>query len=222
MFKHLSFDFDGVLARGSNEAYVDCFLQAFNDVGAKLSTDIARKKIVEYWGLPVPEFTEKILGDEPEKIPEAIRLFDLARRSPAFLAQVSLFEGAAETLQHLKLDYSLSIVSGADKTLILSVLGPELTSLFTSIHAAPEYPINQQKPAPYMLEEALRLAAVRPNEAVYIGDAPNDLRMALAAQVTPVAILTGHLTRESATTLGATYIIDDIRDFPNVLLSRQK
>lgn len=222
MFKHLSFDFDGVLARGSNEAYVDCFLQAFNNVGAKLSNDIARQKIIEYWGLPVPEFTQKILGDEPEKIPEAIRLFNLARRSPAFLAQVSLFEGAAETLRELKTNYSMSIVSGADKALILSVLGSELADLFSSIHAAPEYPINQQKPAPYMLEEALRLAGAHPNEAVYIGDAPNDLRMALAAQVTPVAILTGHLTRESATRLGAAYIIDDIRDFPHVLLNRQK
>ncbi|MDQ5952276.1 MAG: phosphoglycolate phosphatase [Patescibacteria group bacterium] len=220
MFKHLSFDFDGVLARGSNEAYVDCFLQAFNDVGAKLSNEIARKKIIEYWGLPVPEFTQKILGDEPEKIPEAIRLFDLARRSPAFLAQVSLFDGAAETLRQLKTDYSLSIVSGADRALILSVLGPELASLFTSIHAAPEYPIDQQKPAPYMLEEALRLAGAQPNEAAYIGDAPNDLRMALAAQVTPVAILTGHLTRQSAATLGAAVIINDIRDFPEAILNR--
>lgn len=222
MFKHLSFDFDGVLARGSNEAYVDCFLQAFNDVGAKLSNAIARQKIIEYWGLPVPEFTEKILGDEPEKIPEAIRLFNLARRSPAFLAQVSLFDGVTETLQHLKTDYSLSIVSGADKALILSVLGPELTNLFSSIHAAPEYPIEKQKPAPYMLEQALRLAKVLPQEAAYIGDAPNDLRMAMAAQVTPIAILTGHLTRQSAATLGAAYIIDDIRDFPEIILSRKQ
>jgi HAD superfamily hydrolase (TIGR01549 family) len=219
MIRHVGFDFDGVLAQGSNEAYIDSYHRAMLQVGIEMDRELERQRIFERWGQPVEEQIELLLLEHPHKRAEAIQVFNEARRSPAFRARVSLFPGAEETLRALHHDYTLSIVSGAERALIESVLGPELTKLFTSIYSAAEYPPHLQKPAPHMLKLALESAGTSPDEAVYIGDAPNDLRMAVAASVEPVAILTGHMTRSQAAQLGARHIIDEITEFPEVIAS---
>lgn len=219
MIRLVGFDFDGVLARGSNEAYVDAYHRALTQVGIELDPTHERKVILDSWGLPVVAQVELLLKDYPEKIEEAIKHFFEIRQSPAFRAQASLYPGAAETLHRLRGDYELAIVSGADRALINSVLGPELQSLFSNIYCCGDYEPQLQKPSPHMLQLAMTGAGVDPAETVYIGDAPNDLRMAKAAQVEPIAILTGHLTRLTATELGARHIIEDISEFPDVLTS---
>ncbi len=219
MIRHVSFDFDGVLAQGSNEAYIDCLHRALQSLGIELDPGLERQRILATWGLPVRELASELLKEHPDKVDLAINSFNEARRSPAFLAQVSLFNGVEATLKQLTTRYSLSIVSGAERPLVLSVLGPQLATLFASIHTSSDYEPSLQKPSPHMLKQAMLQASVTPNETVYIGDAPNDLRMAVAAGVEPIAILTGHLTRSVATELGARHILEDITEFPEVLAS---
>lgn len=217
MLHHVSFDFDGVLAQGSNDAYFACYHQALLKVGVELDQTTERQRILERWGRSVNEQVELLLQDHPGKIPEALVYFKEAIKSPAFRAQVCLFKGADEVIRTLNKNYTLSIVSGAKRELIASVLGPELTGLFQSIHCGPEYPLAQQKPSPYMLEQAMQQANAKPQTTLYIGDAPNDIRMAIAAGVTPIAILTGFLNNLQAKELGARHAINDISELPNVL-----
>jgi len=217
MIRHVSFDFDGVLAQGSNEAYIDCYHRAMLQVGVELDRDLERQRILERWGQPVEQQVELLLLEHPDKISEALQYFNNARVSPAFRAQVSLYKGAEATIRTLSSTHTLSIVSGSNRDIIESVLGPELEKLFASIHSCADYAPLLQKPAPHMLEQAMLHSSVNPDRTVYIGDAPNDIRMAKAAGVAPIAILTGHLTRASATNLGARYIIDNISEFPKVI-----
>lgn len=219
MIRHVSFDFDGVLATGSNNAYIDCYHRALQEVGVILDPDIERQRILEYWGRPVEEHVSFLLKEHPDKISEAVQIFLEARRSPAFRAQVSLFPGAEDTLKSLSQQYSLSIVSGAERALIESVLGQQLLPLFKSIHSGYELTPELGKPSPYMLELAMQGAGVNPEATVYIGDAPIDIRTAIAAQATPIAILTGPLTRLQAQNLGAIHILEDIRELPDVVKS---
>jgi HAD superfamily hydrolase (TIGR01549 family) len=219
MIRHVSFDFDGVLAQGSNEAYIDSYHRALTQVGVTLDPALERQLILDSWGLPAGEQVEILLKDHPDKISEATKYFFEARLSPAFRAQVALFAGAEETIRTLKDKYILSIVSGADRALIESVLGPELKQMFANIYCCSDYEPHLQKPSPHMLNLAMAGAGIEAAETVYIGDAPNDLRMAKAAGAEPIAILTGHLTRSSASELGARYILDDITEFPDVLAS---
>ncbi len=219
MIRHVSFDFDGVLAQGSNEAYIDSYHRAMLKVGIDMDGELERQRIFERWGRPVEEQIELLLLEHPDKRAEARIFFNQDRQSPAFRAQVSLFQGAEATIRLLSQQHTLSIVSGANRGLIESVLGPELKKLFASIHSAADYAPHLQKPSPHMLEQAMKDSQVDPHETVYLGDAPNDLRMAIAAGVEPIAILTGHLTRATAAKLGARHIIEDITEFPEVITS---
>jgi phosphoglycolate phosphatase-like HAD superfamily hydrolase len=219
MIEHVSFDFDGVLATGSNTAYVDCFHRALEEVGVSLDPELERQRILELWGRPVEEHVSLLLLEHPEKVPAAVEIFLEARRSPAFRAQVSLFPGAEDVLIKLAQDYSLSIVSGAERALIESVLGKQLLPLFSSIHSGYELTPELGKPSPYMLELAMQTAGTEPAKTAYLGDAPIDLRAAIAAKTTPMAILTGHLTRLQAQQIGAKLILEDIRELPDTVKS---
>ena len=50
-----------------------------------------------------------------------------------------------------------------------------------------------------------------------VGDAENDVLMAKGADVTPIVVLTGHLTKEQAENLGVKFIIPDITRLEDVL-----
>ena len=217
MLRLIAFDFDGVLARGSNEAYLDCYHRAMVQVGVHLDPAIERQRILARWGQAVEEQVELLLQDHKEKIPEAVAHFNEARRSPAFRAQVSLFPGAEDVVKKLSVNHTLTIVSGAERALIESVLGPELLPLFTHIYSGADYSSDLQKPDPYMLLQALDKTNCQPYEAIFIGDAPNDLRMAKAAQVSSIALLTSYLTKDQALELGARVVLDDIAQVPEVI-----
>lgn len=219
MIQHIGFDFDGVLATGSNTAYVDCYHRALQEVGVILDPEVENQRILELWGRPVEEHVSLLLKEHPEKISEAVKIFLEARRSPAFRAQVSLFPGTEDILRELAKNYSLSIVSGAERALIESVLGKHLLPLFSSVHSGYELTPELGKPSPYMLELAMEIAGVQAHNTVYIGDAPIDLRTAVAAKATPIAMLTGHLTRLQAQQLGASTSIEDIRELPDAIKS---
>ena len=73
------------------------------------------------------------------------------------------------------------------------------------------------RPHPYMAEQMLQRLGCRPEEAVVVGDAKTDVGMAEAAGITPVVVLTGHLTRPEAEKLGVKYIIKDVTKLEGVL-----
>lgn len=58
---------------------------------------------------------------------------------------------------------------------------------------------------------------IKPEETVFVGDAKSDVEMARAAGVTPIVVLTGHLTKLEAEDLSVRYIIDDVTQLEKVL-----
>ncbi|MFZ2681876.1 MAG: HAD family hydrolase [Patescibacteria group bacterium] len=219
MLKLIAFDFDGVLAQGSNQAYFACYHQALVKVGIQLDPAVEKARILERWGQSIEQQVELLVKDDPSKLDAAMQSFKAAIQTPAFRAQVALFPQVDTLLRTLSQDYKLSIVSGAEMALIEDVLGPELTALFSSIHSADSVTAALRKPSPYMLERAMQIAGASAHETIYLGDAQNDLRTALAAQVVPVAVLTGYLTRAQAQALGTEYILNDLTELPALLLN---
>jgi phosphoglycolate phosphatase-like HAD superfamily hydrolase len=63
----------------------------------------------------------------------------------------------------------------------------------------------------------MKTQTVRPDETIYVGDATTDVQMARSAGVTPIVVLTGHLSKKEAHHLGVTWIISDITLLPTVL-----
>jgi phosphoglycolate phosphatase-like HAD superfamily hydrolase len=60
------------------------------------------------------------------------------------------------------------------------------------------------------LQEILEDVGIKPQETVVLGDSKSDAQMSRNAEIEPVVLLTGFLTREEAEGLGVKHVIDDI------------
>ena len=73
------------------------------------------------------------------------------------------------------------------------------------------------KPHPGQLQLVLSLLAVKPDEAVVVGDHPTDIQAGKTMAVKTVALLSGKTNRQTFEEAGADYVIDDIRGLEEVL-----
>jgi len=76
---------------------------------------------------------------------------------------------------------------------------------------------EKHKPHPYMLQEIMRTQKVGAEETVYVGDAKKDVQMARNANVRPIVVLTGLLSRKQAEALGVKDIIPTVSTLDQVL-----
>lgn len=97
--------------------------------------------------------------------------------------------------------------------LILSAMGWEQGRTFDASSCGDEVPAG--RPEPYMIQKVMEVLAVDdPATVISAGDTAADVRSAQAAGVTSVGVLTGHLTREDFTGLGADLVLDSVADLP--------
>jgi HAD superfamily hydrolase (TIGR01509 family) len=78
-------------------------------------------------------------------------------------------------------------------------------------------PLFPPKPAPDMHREALRRLGVAPAAALGIGDSPNDMRAATAADILTIGVLGGEGTQERLFSAGATWVLEDLSVMPALL-----
>lgn len=122
-------------------------------------------------------------------------------------------EGANELLNHLKGRYKLAIATGAHPAVLRERVMPKfhVPDVFDQIMFGYELDDpGKNKPHPYMLETILKNTGCIPSEAVFVGDAKNDVLMARSAGVEPIVVLTGHLSRPQAEELNVKHIIADV------------
>ncbi|MCX5804568.1 MAG: HAD-IA family hydrolase [Proteobacteria bacterium] len=72
------------------------------------------------------------------------------------------------------------------------------------------------KPDPIHAFAALRMLGVLPDESMMVGDHPTDVMAGIGAGMMTVGVLTGRTQREDFEEIGATFIMDDIRDILNL------
>jgi HAD superfamily hydrolase (TIGR01549 family) len=79
-----------------------------------------------------------------------------------------------------------------------------------------------QKPDPAPLRRALAGLGLadRPADAAYLGDAPDDMRMAVAARVLPVGVVSPLSDRPSLVAAGAVEVVDAVVDWVGPMLDR--
>jgi len=78
-------------------------------------------------------------------------------------------------------------------------------------------PLFPPKPAPDMHREALRRLGVAPASALGIGDSPNDMRAATAADILTIGVLGGEGTQERLFASGAAWVLEDLSVMPALL-----
>lgn len=219
MLKLIIFDWDDVFTLGSTNAYHACYITAAKEAGASTNPEIIKKVVNELWGRPHEFVIETYLGEEKHLLEEVNQYYSEYIQSEVFLNELSIIPGSVELLERLYKKYKLAVISGINPILLQKVfhkfsVPPVFEKITTSYDLVDR---NRGKPYPDMMLQTLEYFGVVPNEAVHVGDASSDVKMALAVGVEPVVVLTGQLTKSEAVNLKVAHILNDVTKLEELL-----
>lgn len=126
-----------------------------------------------------------------------------------------LLEGAANTLHTLReRGYRLGVVTSGNHDRVLRELAHfGLTDIFETL-VCHEH-ITQRKPHPEGLQIALRNLSAKPEEAAYVGDAPEDIQMGKGSGVLTVAVLSNYPCGKRLLSSGPDIYLEQISRLPD-------
>jgi HAD superfamily hydrolase (TIGR01549 family) len=112
--------------------------------------------------------------------------------------------------------YKLGVVSGNYKLTVNSALSKcGLKKYMKAIISIDDCPIS--KPSPEPLYMVLKKLAVKPHEAAYVGDHPDDMRAGKAAGMRTIGIAATEFAFRRLEKVGPDAIVNNIGQIPNVL-----
>jgi len=221
MIKAIIFDWDDVIVTGSTKGYFKCYHETLVRLGVHLEEKEERRRIFENWGkTPRHEF-EGLLKEHSDKLDAACKLYDdLLLGSDIFINSITPIKQVDELLLRLAGKYKLAIATGCAQVFLIRIMEKHgIRNVFSKIISAYDIDEKNQKPSAYSLNEIMAFLKVKPEEAVYVGDAKNDVRMARNARIEPIVALTGHLSKPEAQALKVKHIISDVTGIEEVLES---
>ena len=203
------FDIDGTLV-DSNESHVEAWQAAF----AAHGHDVSRDRIREEIGKGGDKLVPSILGEAVEKREgEALR----ERQSEEFLGiagrrQLAAFPRAREIFDTLEARGIRSALATSSSREHLEALGRsagiDLTSLGEVLVNADD--IEETKPAPDLIEAAVKKLGLDPAECVMIGDTPYDAEASVRAGVACIGVTSGGNDAQLLLEAGAIRVWRDI------------
>lgn len=220
MIKLIIFDWDDVFTLGSKEGYFKCYDQALQSVGVHMSKTNQKKMIIPNWGKSHHEILDVLLSRNEKLVEEAEKMYMHCLFGDLFVDCLEVVKGSDELLIRLSAQYKLALASGIHPELLKNKVMPRLRlpNVFSNIITAYDLRhTGNTKPHPHTVNTIMQKEKVHPHETIVVGDAKNDVLMAQNAGVTPVAVLTGHLSRREAEDIGVNYIIDDVTNIDYVL-----
>jgi phosphoglycolate phosphatase len=213
MIKLIIFDWDDVFTLGSKEGYFDCYHKAITGVGVHLSPEDEHKRILSKWSKSFREELKELLKEHPELVDKACEIYDKEYWGNTFVDKLSVLPGTNELLERLSQKYKLAVATGNRHEMLKERIMPhfKIPNVFSQIVSSHDIEDQQMtKPHPLMLEIIMKTQGVLPEETVFIGDARTDVQMAYNAHVTPIVVLTGHLSKKEAEELKVKYITDNV------------
>lgn len=218
--KLIIFDWDDVFTLGSRKGYFKCYHEALSELGVELDPEEEEKRIIAKWGQPHREEFRELLKERPELLDDACKIYEEKLFGDTFVDCLSLLDGAVPLLESLSKQFVLCIATGLHPKIFRERIVPKFGVPDVFAQVVSSYDLDdpeKTKPHPHMLEFILETQKMWPDEAVMVGDAEADMLMARAANIVPIAVLTGHLTEEGARDLGIDYVIEDVTRLPGVL-----
>jgi HAD superfamily hydrolase (TIGR01509 family) len=181
------FDWDGTLV-DSAEANYRCYVKLFGSYGIAFDRDAFGRTYSPNWHL-----TYSALGLPEERWGEAdARWLDHYCRE-----EVALIAGAREAVSRVRAaGLRVGLVTSGDCVRVGRELAAlEMARLFEVVVCSED--IVQRKPHPEALLLALQRLRIAPARAAYVGDSPEDVQMARAAEVLAVGIPGGFPNRDA-------------------------
>jgi HAD superfamily hydrolase (TIGR01509 family) len=180
-------DIDGTLL-DSNTAHAEAWVHALKEAGHTVSFERIRSLIGMGGDNLLPEATGlSAESEEGRKI--AQRQIEIFRAS--YLKDLKPFPAARDLLIRLKRDQiRLVVASSADASLLKDLLDQAGVRDLIDAYAT-RTADESSKPAPDLVEQALKLSGVHRDEAVMIGDTPYDIQAATRAGIKSIALTCG-------------------------------
>jgi HAD superfamily hydrolase (TIGR01509 family) len=185
--KAVLFDVDGTLV-DSNDAHAAAWVKAFTEHGVKVDPARVRRCIGMGGDKLMPEVSG-IEEDSPEGTAIAKRRGEIFMKE--MLPTLKPFKDADDLVAAVK-DLGLTAVaaSSAPKDELRALLElSDTTSLMDDQTSSDD--ADESKPAPDIIEAALKRAKASPAEAIMIGDTPYDIAAAARAGVKTIAFRSG-------------------------------
>ena len=172
------FDWDGTIV-DSAQLGLNAYYKVFAELGCEFSEEIYQASYSPNWYTTYEAL--RLPKEHWQKADDLWRLYYDAQTP-------QLIEGAADTLAKMHANgYRLGVVSsGNDDRVNREIDQFGLRDLFEVVMCHEH--ITQRKPHPEGLHLALERMAVSPNEAAYVGDAPEDIQMGKEARVLTIGI----------------------------------
>jgi HAD superfamily hydrolase (TIGR01509 family) len=200
-------DVDGTLVL-SNDAHAQAWVDAYAAYGYEVSFDKVRPLIGMGGDQLMPQVTPELNKEEGDgkAISERRKELMINRYGPT----VSPTKGARQLIQRMK-DEGLKLIIASSATsqelevLLKSAIVDDLIDQVTSSSDA-----EASKPAPDIVEAALKKLEMQPSEVLMLGDTPYDIQSANAAGVGVIAVRCGGFNDPDLA--GAKAIYDDPAD----------
>ncbi|WP_432173131.1 HAD family hydrolase [Streptomyces sp. Tue6028] len=198
------FDVDGTLV-DTNHLHVVTWWEAFRQAGHQVSTHAIHQAV----GLGSHDLVAWLLGDsEAADVAEDLSAAHTALYGQYF-ERLCALPDAGRLLRRLADD-------GWKVVLATSASGHELSALRRAIDADDAIvattsadDVSEGKPQPEPVEQALELARVPADRAVFVGDTVWDMQAGNRAGVRCVALLSGGISRQALEAAGADAVFDD-------------
>ncbi|MEM5804345.1 MAG: HAD family phosphatase [Candidatus Aenigmatarchaeota archaeon] len=210
MIRLIVFDFDGVIVR-STKAHIETWMKVMKKRG--ISCKLTEQVIKENFGKSYDEIARSILPEESfENRRDVMAELMKELTAPDYPSKLNKLEGIEDFLSGLKKRGILIAVATGNKREVMEFWLKELglAGMFNMILTPDD--IKRGKPYPDMLAKMASYYKVKKEDMLYVGDAPDDIRMGKAAGVKTVAVLTGAMSRKDAEDEGADIIIDKVTD----------
>ncbi|MBB4857704.1 membrane protein [Novosphingobium chloroacetimidivorans] len=200
------FDIDGTLV-DSNDLHVLAWQRAFEQVGAAIDAQTIHDQIGKGKDMLVPALLP--YADEATQ-GKAGELHGTIFKTE-YLDRVEPFAGARDLLARVH-------EAGQQVVLASSASAPELEHYVQLLEAGDLVDastsgddVEHTKPAPDIFAAAMaKLAPLRPEEAIVVGDTPYDIEAAAKCEIAAVAVRSGKFSDAALTDAGAIAIYDDV------------
>ena len=200
------FDWDGTLL-DSYHADTSSYLAMFKKMGIPWGVEELEKHYSPNWYqvYRAAKLPRKLWSDA-----------DAAWRAHYATHQPKLIPGARGVLARIRRGHRLGLVTSGDRDRVAQQLRQfRLTRVFSARVCSGD--TRRRKPHPEPLREALRLMDLKPDCCVYVGDAPQDVEMARRAGVMAIGVLGPFPTEQRLRAAEPEFLIDSIKELPDVL-----
>jgi beta-phosphoglucomutase len=214
MFEAVIFDWDGTLA-DTRQVVVASFQKALSDVHCKISGEFIERRI----GIGPAQTFREILRSSKMRFDETLIKSLVEKKIQNEIemsADVKLFDGSLDLLEHLQGKVKLGLASMNDREVIDHLLKTTNTQRFFAATLTAD-DISNPKPNPEIfLKCALKLKSSQ-EKCVVVEDSIFGVEAAKKARMGCIAVLTGVFSRTELEKAGADLLVSSLREKEAIL-----